>query len=237
MVGCSIDDSGACCGICVMNPVVLIATHNRIDITSKNIELLKKQTKVPHIVVVATEKKERWHYMNMGVEVIESPNHPIGRKWQAGVKHDADPLIILGSDDILAPDFVEKACKHIASGFDMVGVTAWYVYDKIRQDLWLASYIEKNTDFPLGSGKVISGKLLKQMKYNVFNTGMSKNLDSQSYISAVQKGAKIKLIRTPEVLSIKGSWQTLNPVEKLRSGKNIRMTAVDFENIERFNYV
>lgn len=236
-MNCSIDDSAACCGICDMHPVVLIATHERIDITTRNIELLKKQTKVPHIVVVATEKKERWHYMNMGVEVIDAPNSPLGKKWQAGVKRDSNPLIICGSDDILAPDYVEKACTLVREGYDMIGVTSWYVYDQVRKDLWLASYINKCTDFPLGAGKVISASLLSKMKYNVFNQALNKNLDTTSFSEAERHRVKIKLIRTPEVLSVKGRWATLNPMEKLKVGKNIHMTAVEIDNIKKFNYI
>lgn len=235
-MNCSIDDSANCCGICEMRPTVLIATHDRIEITTRNIELLKQQTKRPEIVVVATEKKERWHYQNLGVTVIDAPNSPLGRKWQAGVKEDSNPLIICGSDDILAPDYVEKVCKLVRDGYDLIGVTAWYVYDQVRKDLWLAGYINKCMDFPLGAGKAISGQLLKRMKYSVFNPVLSKNLDSMSYDNAVRLGAKIKLIRTPEVLSIKGQWHTLNPLEKLKVGKNIHMTSVEIENMIKFNY-
>ena len=44
-----------------MNPVVLIATHNRIEITSRCIESLMMQSVQPKIVLVVSDQGE-WQY-------------------------------------------------------------------------------------------------------------------------------------------------------------------------------
>src|SRR6187551_3061191 len=185
MVNCTKDDSGQCCGRCP-SPTVLIATHNRLKITCKNIESLLSQTLVPHIVVVTSDQDEAIYLTELyGIETIYHKNEPLGAKWQAGVR-DANPLIILGSDDILAPDYVEQVCKKIKEGFDFVGATSWYCFDEVNNVVYDTNYKNRNQDFPIGSGRAYSSVLLHKMKFSIFDTMKKRGLDDFGFGMAIK---------------------------------------------------
>jgi hypothetical protein len=107
-----------------MNPVVLIATHNRVEITKRNIETLQAQTIKPKIVLIVSSIQDYEAFKDMDISLIRTPNNPLGFKWQTGVqfamKLKPDLLIITGSDDILGKTYIEKACLHVSNGVDLL---------------------------------------------------------------------------------------------------------------------
>lgn len=236
MVNCPHDDKANCCNRCPY-PVVLIATHHRLKITCKNIESLQKQTLVPKIIVVTSDQDESVYFAETyGIESLYHKNEPLGAKWQYGVC-DANPLIILGSDDILAPDYVEQVCRKITDGYDFVGTTAWYSYDEYRQRVYDTSYTNKNSDFPIGSGRAYSSQLLNKMKFKLFDVGRARQLDDFGYYSAMKYSAKTFIIRSPEILAVKGDWISMNPMHKYLTSKNIHMQNASLEILKKFDYV
>jgi choline kinase len=212
-----------------VNPVVLIATHKRVKVTCINIDSLLKQSLNPIICVVCSDKEECVHFnnvyeRNLDVHIVYHENMPLGRKWQHGVNHcrqylSADPLIITGSDDILGPDFVKKACEKVKEGYDFIGLREWFViHDKFRYKL------EYKPEMPLGAGRVYSKKLLDLLGWRIFDTTKSKLLDDLGWHRASK--AKKHIVDDIEaegmtIESIKGDWPMLNPFEKMIRHKNI----------------
>lgn len=237
---CAKDDSGTPCPdcICMYNPVVLIATHDRMEITTKNIELLKQQSAVPKIIVVCSYMEELIYYKTLQVNVILSDNSPLGRKWQAGVNlaknMGANPLIILGSDDILIQGFIESALRKLKEGYEYLGLTSWLTFD--GKELYLSSYCGPNVDYPIGSGKVYSKDLLDRFNWKLFNTKDNRKLDDQGNRMATINGAKTFLIREPGVLAVKGNWIQLNTAYDYKRSPNIRMERVELDELSKFGY-
>jgi glycosyltransferase involved in cell wall biosynthesis len=202
-MNCSKDDSGTCCGMCY-NVSVVIATHERKEITTRNIESLKLQTPKPRIIIVCSLHEEFEYYKTLGVTVILEPNRPLGRKWQCGVNvaknMNSDVLIILGSDDILHKDYIKNAIGLIHKGYEFVGTTHWYMEDKNSQ-LFHCQYINQNKDFPIGSGKVYTKALLDRFNWKVFDVKADRKLDDQGH--RMLGNAKIHLIREPMILAVK----------------------------------
>jgi hypothetical protein len=116
----------------------------------------------------------------------------------------------------------------------MVGLTAWYSYDVKRKKLYLTEYKNKNIDFPIGSGKVYSKKLLTKMNYKVFDRGADRRLDDLGYKNAVKAGAKIHLIRDPEVIAVKGDWNEMNTIEAYLKSPNISSKIAKIDIIKTF---
>lgn len=244
-MNCSNDDSAACCGLCHYKPVVVIATHNRTKITTENISLLNKMQIKPHVICVTSANSEvihfRKHFPDITIGITE--NRPLGKKWQAGITHlenertqQYNPLIILGSDDLLHPDYIKKSLRMIQQGYDLIGLTSWYSYDVARKKLYLTEYVNKNKDFPIGSGKVYSKRILDKMKYRVFDEKLDRRLDDFGYYSAQKLGAKIGLIREPMVLAVKGKWNELNPIERYLNSPNIKAAQVSTDILKEFGY-
>lgn len=237
---CGKDDSGTCCGLCHYTPVVVIATHQRKEITTKNIELLKRQTFIPKIVIVCSDKEEFNYYKQLDVSVILEPNRPLGRKWQVGVnaavKMGANPLVILGSDDLLHYDYIKKGLAKLHDGFDFVGTITWYSLDVKNRNLYHCYYRGINSEFPIGSGKMYSKTLLDKIRNKIFDTSADRKLDDQGHRLIKQNNAKIHLFKEPYILAVKGRWNELNPIEAYLKSPNIKSTKVDLKIIETFDY-
>lgn len=224
---CANDDSGKNCPdcLCMFTPVVVIATHERTEVTTLNIELLKKQSIVPKIVIVCSLQTELQYYKAFDVTVILHPNRPLGNKWQAGVnaaiKLGANPLIILGSDDILSEGYIERALKKLKEGFHFIGLTHWFTFDKLNNQVYSHRYTNRNEDFPIGSGKVYSKSLLEKIRGRIFDQRVDRRLDDNGHKLTISSGAKVFLIRKPEVLAFKGNWHQMNTIEAYKKSPNI----------------
>jgi hypothetical protein len=234
---CGKDDSGTCCGMCDYNPVAVIATHQRVEITEQNIKSLLNQG--IKVVLIVSLQNELENLQKMPITVKLVPNNPLGRKWQKGVeiarKLGANPLLIVGSDDILSKDYLKKVLMKISLGFDVIGCTSWFTFAQGK--IYQCEYTNKNQNFPIGSGKAFSKRILDKIKWNLFNTGINKRLDDQSYIITKNNGAKIHLIREPEVLAVKGNWTTMNSMEAYLKSPNISCKEVSKDELKRFDYV
>lgn len=199
-----------------MNPVVVICTHARYEITCKNIRTLLNQTRPPKIVLVVSDPGEQIDYCHGFPEltVIRHLNIPLGSKWHAGVmqavKMGADPLIITGSDDILCRTFVEYTCDAIkAMKLDFIGLRAYWVHYKGK-----AHFIEYKPLMPIGGGRVYSAHCLKRINYEIFNTSLNRHLDDLGW-KKLQGITFNKWIVTDEpgvaIHAIKGDWVMKNP--------------------------
>lgn len=186
-----------------VNPVVVICTHERLGITSINIESLLGQCQ---IVLVVSTYVEAEYYSKYDIKIIIYPNNPLGAKWDRGVmearKIQPNPLIILGSDDILEPGTVKRYCQDIQK-YDFIGLKKWWIHS--RGKAYLCEYL---ADMPLGGGRAYSYSLLSRMNWRIFNPNINKHLDDQGWNNI--SGRKL-LIYDPLIHAIKGNWPVLNP--------------------------
>lgn len=211
------------------NPVVLIATHVRTQITSRTIEQLQRQSVIPHIILVCSLYQEYEYYSEKfdGVTVMISPNQPLGAKWSFGAKYakhfNADPLIILGSDDLLGRDFIKNMCAQMDRGFDFIGVNRWWLINERDGKAYLMEYAKK--DFPLGGARAYSARLLKKLDYVVFDSKKNRHLDEFGYYAAKASGFPYTIIQSADehglnIISIKGDWQTMNSADAILNAKS-----------------
>ena len=220
-----------------MNPYVLIATHQRLSVTKKNIESI-----LPHagviLVVSDSDEYELFKQLFPTINVILYNNIPLGAKWQAGVnlarEIGADPLIINGSDDIISPDFYAKSSELLRDGYHFIGLTSWYVYD--LKHVYQFDYL---APMPLGGGRSYSKELLEKIDYKVFQGNKDRHLDDLGYHNMFASGMKYTLLRSPLILSIKGDWVVMNPVGKMFSSPNAKLVESIYNPkpiLDKFNY-
>lgn len=200
-----------------MTPIVLIATHARVDITTRNIQSLLNQSIKPVICIICDEEDVTYYreiYPRGKVFVSYEDNMPLGNKWQHGVslQMNANPLIITGSDDILGDGFIENACRLIKEGNHFIGLRRWWQHKdgKAYYCQYMANY-----NMPLGGGRCYSGEMLKKIDYEVFDIKANKHLDELGWNNARQSGLKCLVLDEPEkeglsIHAIKGNWPVLN---------------------------
>ena len=213
----------------VNNPCVIIATDQRLSITTTNIKLLMAQG--VKVVLVVSDTNEKQYFDQFPIHVILHPNHPLGAKWQAGVDYERqfDPshIVITGSDDLLSKNFFEKNCNH----YPCVGFNQWFVWSNGK--LYLLEY---KPEQPLGGGRIYFRDKLKELDYQLFDKSKNKLLDDFAWY----KSNSWVVYKEPEILAIKGNWPVMNPVDLKH--KNVKLIAT-YENDEalkimkeRFNY-
>jgi hypothetical protein len=222
----------------MVNPYVLIATHQRISITRKNIECVLKCGANVILVCSAESEVELFSHIFPKIVVSLHPNLPLGKKWQHGVDIardiGADPLIINGSDDILSPAFFTKADAALADGNHFLGLQSWYVYDMRR--VYRFNYL---ANLPLGGGRVYSKDLLKVINYSLFDISRDRHLDDLSYGNVLNAKMKMTVLNEPLILSVKGDWHMMNPVQKMFSSQNAKLMETITEPsalLAKFNY-
>ncbi len=227
-----------------INPVVLICSHGRPEITKTNIESLLKQSVIPKIVLVVTTPIEAQFYREKfpGIFVVKHANEPLGSKWQYGVMQAKlllpNPLIITGSDDLLSPDYIKNAITLMQQGYHFAGLSWFYMYEVETKRLSTLRYKKEN--WPIGGGRFYSLALLERMGFHVFDSLAKKNLDNRGFHSVVSSGAKYKVFWEPDetpfyVLAVKGSWPVMNKAEKFFISPYIDVLSTEEQAENKFN--
>ncbi len=104
---------------------------------------------------------------------VYSENNPVSNKWQAGLENvrqfDFDALMIVGSDDVITPAYLD-ACRYlIERGADYIYLPGAYFYDGQRM-FW--GQAER-----LGMGRCLSRKLLRRLGWRLWDDGLDSGLD------------------------------------------------------------
>lgn len=206
-----------------INPVVLICTHNRPEITATNINGMLSQTFKPKVVLVVTSPIEAQYFREKfpDVFVVKHDNMPLGRKWQYGVNQARllmpNPLIITGSDDLLSPDYVKNAVQLMQQGYHFAGLSWFYMYEVEERRLSTMRY--KRKEWPIGGGRFYSFTLMEKLKWQLFETNLRKNLDNRGFINVQRSGARYIVFWEPSespfyVLAVKGRWKVMNEANR-----------------------
>lgn len=202
-----------------MNPYVLIATHKRLEITRKNVECLLKCDVGVILVVSDRAEFDLFKQLFPMISVIHHANYPLGLKWQSGVdvaRHlKADPLIINGSDDILHPEYFSRVSGLMEEGYHFIGLKSWYVYD--LKTVYKFDYL---ATIPLGGGRAYSRELLDKIGYKLFDVRKDRHLDDLGWSSVFRSRMQRILLNEPLILSVKGDWKVMNPVNKMFGSRN-----------------
>lgn len=191
---------------------IVICTHARINITSINIESLLGKA---NIILVASDEEEVKYYSKYPITVVHHSNHPLGNKWQRGVdeaKKVGGAVMILGSDDILEHDCIDRYSSLLSQGHDFIGLNRWWQH--YQGQAYLCDYLSYQ---PLGGARCYSSRLLQRCDYSIFHPKLSRRLDDHGW-----KVAKSGLIlNEPLVHAIKGDWEVINKFNP--SHKNVKI--------------
>lgn len=202
-----------------MKPTVLMAVWGRRKLVEINLRLLLSED---CNVVCITSLQDDFDFLRglkfKNLQVVTAPNHPLGRKWQIGVdfcqNFDADPLIILGSDDFLSRGFIQKACE-LSQKFDFIYFDKWFIHEvKTKKSYSLDYQMVKYLKPPLGGGRIYSKTHLEKCNYQLFDRSMDSRLDDFGWY---ERPGNCKELMNPQgmhILSVKGEWEMKNPIDK-----------------------
>lgn len=118
-------------------------------------------------------------------EYIESPNTPLGAKWNSGTlimkEKSVDAVVITGSDDLLNKEIFLLYKEALLSGALFIGFLQLYIYD-LRYDkilLW-KGYNDNRHVKTIGLGRCIHSSYLEMFDWKLWsddiNCGLDKNM-------------------------------------------------------------
>lgn len=225
----------------MVNPYVLIATHQRLSITKENVKSILSCGVGVVLVVSDADEFKVFKQLFPDISIIHHANYPLGLKWQAGVEAAralrADPLIINGSDDLLCQEYFTRVSELLNEGHHFIGLKSWYVYDDDKsKNLYKFDYL---APIPLGGGRAYSRELLEKINYKVFDVRKEKHLDDLGFYNVQRTGLKTILLQEPLILSVKGNWRVMNPLNAMFGSKNAILTESIYhpeEILKGFNY-
>lgn len=214
-----------------MKPTIVIATHQRVSITHKLIDSLWPQHPELNIVLVVSLIGEFNYFKQFNhdrLHVVMWSNRPLGGKWQQGINVaksiKADPVIILGSDDTINPEFVTNAINLLNQGYHFIGLRRY----QVLHDKTLYQFDYKPI-MPLGGGRVYSAELLNAIKWQLFEQ-KDKHLDDFGWKQVIKSKKHALLVTDIDrnglyITAIKGQWVMLNPFNpKHRNLKLVKKT-------------
>lgn len=125
----------------------------------------------------------------------EHANSPLSDKWQHGITRlndggaDVDAVIVVGSDDLVTPGYIE-ACKYlIERGADVVQMDGAYFYDAVNKKM-IWAYASR-----MGLGRCISRRLLDKMDWKLWPDGRDSGLDGAMWEMISRHNPKVARLK------------------------------------------
>jgi len=104
-----------------------------------------------------------------------SPN-VVSDKFNTAVAHarfNADAVMIVGSDDLVSPKYIEDAIRLLEEGVDYIHGNGLYFYDETyRRSVYVP------TSAPPGCGRVLSKRLLDMLDWQPYAPGLMKCIEA-----------------------------------------------------------
>jgi hypothetical protein len=207
----------------------VIPFFGRKNIVKLNVELLNKQSIKPAIILTCSNipdynfaKTLENEYDNVFVNV--TLNYPLGKKFYDSVKFaetldNLKYLMVLGSDDLLSLNYIEKSIELLKTGYDLIGSRKWLVCSNDNK-LHKFGY-KDNVGILLGGGKIYTKKFLDEVNWKIFNEYRPIHLDEHGeYLFDKTNLKKVTLNNDEFILSIKGDWNCINTKEDLLNANN-----------------
>jgi hypothetical protein len=203
---------------------------------------VKNNGKYANILAVGSEKqRSRLLAESLGCSYIESPNRPIGNKFNARIKYflknkQYSHIILLGSDDIICDVVFEKILKN-AKKYDLISWKDIYYYDIInRHGVYSSGYNNHRKGEPLAPGRCLSRKLIESIGPNMWSPNVDRSPDANLWNNRLSK-VKNQIVFSCKdiggyIIDIK-SDENLTPLKKIIGNSNkFPLTKKEIEDIE-----
>lgn len=149
--------------------------HDLEDIVLEYYRNMHLDSVVFHRVAVGSEgevsrfiaEASDWHY-------IEAPNNPLSDKWNAGMRYlegKVDAVLIVGSDDLLAPSTIHTLIAEWENGADVVSLEDLYYYDLDTDSLYYSVRSHP------GAGMLVGASVLMRVSWQPWPSGKDIRLD------------------------------------------------------------
>jgi hypothetical protein len=184
-----------CCDYEFYNKIkigILTAAYKRKELTSyycKHLshlrELFKNEIDIISVVVDSYKINEKAVIENNQI-YFSRRNKPVSNKFNYGMNYyrdkKIDGVIVLGSDNFMCEKLFKKYIKIIRNNYDLIGVLDSFMYDSITDKMfYFPGYTNRRHGESVGTGRMLSSKLLETLDYTPWDNGLNKGLDGSMW--------------------------------------------------------
>jgi len=186
-----------------INISVITCMHGRPEITEvflKGIAYLKACIPWANISVCAAVTVDDFDNVNLcqkyGVTFGQFPNSPLGSKWNHALSlcKDSNPdyVLIMGSDDLIAPELLMAYQKYLHEGVHFFGVhDLFFVNSETGDSVYFAYPPGKGRT--VGAGRMISRTALELAEWQLWPGHAQSSLDLESQGRLEKKGVQMRI--------------------------------------------
>lgn len=206
-----------------MKVVAVIPVRGRLPLLRHTIRRLYQKNGVDKVICVGDSFDEQVCCTYEGAEFIKFPNDPLGRKWNkafvAAKKYQPDAVLFVGSSDWVSDNWLSFIEPYM-NDFDLVGKPDFNLLDigdKYRFCQWKGYQEKARKEEPIGIGRVISARILDLMQWNPIRPDLNSSIDYSMYKNVLDKGGKVKLLKTDVIHSLSIStnrWTNMHKFEQ-----------------------
>lgn len=149
-----------------------------------SVERYWKDYGIPTMIAGSEGIKTREMCLDAGAGYIETPNQPLGNKFNkalyaAYINYDPDGFMMLGSDDFVNDKLIKRYIALINEGYDVVGFKDCYFYNpKTSQAVYWPGYdVPHRKDESIGMGRLLSKKVFMRLGGKFWNSSATAGLD------------------------------------------------------------
>lgn len=173
--------------------IILVPVWNRNDILVKCIDDLFKKGLKEKIVYLVSNDNDLDLVRDKNVYYSYSPNNPLGRKFNNLVRLvkniECKYFMILGSDDTLPDDYIEKSLLLLENkNYSMVGTDTQIIHN--NNNIYKRKYVN-HYNITFGSGRIYRKDMCILFNYKLFHDGINKAIDRS--ITEKMKSKKLKM--------------------------------------------
>jgi len=195
--------------------LILIPVWKRQEILKKCMDFLEKENLKSSVIYLVSNDQDLELVKSRGFCFAFSVNKPLGKKFNNLVslvkRVNCKYFMILGSDDILEDNYIEKSLDLLKKrNYDVVGTDTQIMHYK--------NYVYKRTynghyNKTFGSGRIYTKKMAEKLKYNFFNNNLNSGLDRSITEKMNKNKMKMGIVKS----SIKSFYDEKNHVTNIRS--------------------
>jgi hypothetical protein len=176
--------------------VILIPAWKRHKIMKRCMDSLKKMGLQKKIIYLVSNFNDLRFVINNGFFYEVSVNKPLGLKFNNLIKIvkkiKCKYFMILGSDDILEEDYINKSLNLLKDKkYDVVGTDTQVIH--INKDIYKRTY-NGHYNRTFGSGRIYRKKMAEKLNYNFFNENINKNLDRSVTFKIKKNNLKMGIV-------------------------------------------
>ena len=170
--------------------VIVSCIYKRMNISTFCIKRWSEYKNIHKIIIVYSLDEDFQRVKHLpNIQFVKHNNKPLNLKFQKGVseakKINADAIMILGSDDIVSQEYIDKSHDCLNKGYHYIGINTW-----LNSCFYRNNFIYTETTYKyrpqgdgIGAGRIISKYLLDKCNWNlyVFTKPANRGLDSLSF--------------------------------------------------------